>query len=84
MFYSAGFATAIYCFAPVPSEGVFNQDGVNISAMSDFAASDAKMDMVVRIFNGLMHKAVGVVKDAGFRMLVEFKAKLNERPPPGG
>ncbi len=59
--YFAGFATAIYCLAPVPDE--YQQDETERT----FAYSAIKSDEFARSFNSGMRKCVSFTKDAAIR-----------------
>ncbi|HUW18881.1 MAG TPA: hypothetical protein VMW16_06225 [Sedimentisphaerales bacterium] len=71
--YFAGFATAIYCLAPVP-ENRGNHRGEN-----GFVHSVFKSDEFAKSFNLEMHKCLDFARDAA-RQAGEFvKQKLDER-----
>ena len=73
MVYFAGFATAIYCLAPVPE----NQ-AAQFSEKS-FAFSALKSDEFAKSFNTGMHKCIDFSKDAALRVGKALKQKLDER-----
>jgi len=72
--YFAGFATAIYCLAPVPD----SEDGEK-----GFAHSVLKSDEFAQSFNVKMHKCLDFSKDAVQRMSVFLKQKLDEEKADG-
>ena len=71
--YFAGFATAIYCIAPVPE----NQAGQLCE--KSFAHSAFKSDEFAQSFNTGMHKCLDFGKDAALRVSRFIKQKLDER-----
>jgi len=71
--YFAGFATAIYCLAPV-SENQANQ-GIE----KGLVYSAFKSDEFAQSFNAGMHKCIDVAKDAAQRTGKFLKHKLDER-----
>jgi hypothetical protein len=71
--YFAGFATAIYCLAPVPE----NQASEPPAKGSAHAA--LKSDEFAQSFNAGMHKCLDFSKDAARRVGVFIKQKLDER-----
>ncbi len=71
--YFAGFATAIYCLAPVP-ESQYLQNGEK-----GFAYSAIKSDEFAKSFNTGMHKCLDFAKDAAWRAGKLIKQKLDER-----
>jgi len=71
--YFAGFATAIYCLAPVPE----NQ-GRQLREKS-FTTSVFKSDEFAQSFNVGIHKCVDFAKDAACRVSRFVKQKLDER-----
>ena len=71
--YFAGFATAIYCLAPVPE----NQTA-EIHERK-FAYSALKSDEFAQSFNVNLHKCVDVAKDVTERATEFVKQKLEER-----
>ncbi len=73
MVYFAGFATAIYCLAPVPE----NQ-GPEFGEKS-FAFSVLKSDEFAKSFNSGMHKCIDFGKEAALRAGKIIKEKLDER-----
>ena len=68
--YFAGFATAIYCLAPVP-EYQRGEKG--------FAFSALKSDEFAQSFNVGMHKCFDFAKDAACRAGVYIKQKYESR-----
>ena len=72
--YFAGFATAIYCLAPVP-DGQTSGKG--------FAHSVLKSDEFAQSFNVKMHKCLDYSKDAVQRVSVFLKQKLDEERADG-
>ena len=68
--YFAGFATAIYCLAPVPE---------NQTCEKSFVNSAFKSDEFAQSFNAGMHKCVDFAKDAAWRAGRFIKEKLDER-----
>jgi len=71
--YFAGFATAIYCLAPVP------EDYACQSSERGFAYSALKSDEFAQSFNVRMHKCLDFGKDAVRRMKTFIKQKLDDR-----
>jgi len=71
--YFAGFATAIYCFTPAPSDQTSETSGKSL------ALSDMKTDEFARSFNAGMHKCIDFGKDAACRVGKILKQKLEER-----
>ena len=71
--YFAGFATAIYCLAPVP-------DNQNCSySEKSFAYSALKSDEFATSVNSNIHKCIDFIKDAGCQTGDYIKQKLQER-----
>jgi hypothetical protein len=71
--YFAGFATAIYCLAPVPE----NQAS---EAPAEGSASAAlKSDELAQSFNAGMHKCLEFSKDAAKRAGAFIKQKIEDR-----
>lgn len=73
MVYFAGFATAIYCIAPVP-ENQSSEFGEK-----SFAFSALKSDEFAKSFNSGMHKCIDFGKEAALRAGKIIKEKLDER-----
>jgi len=71
--YFAGFATAVYCLAPVP-EGRSGR-----AAEKGFVRSVFKSDEFAQSFNVEMHKCLDLAKDAAQRTGDLIKQKLDER-----
>ena len=71
--YFAGFATAIYCLAPVPAEYQQNE------TEQTFACSVLKSDEFARSFNSGMHKCVAFTKDAVQRAGDYLKEKREQK-----
>lgn len=71
--YFAGFATAIYCLAPVPDE-----QSSRFSEKS-FAYSALKSDEFAKSFNVGMHKCLYYGKDTAKRLSVFLKQKTSNR-----
>jgi hypothetical protein len=71
--YFAGFATAIYCLAPVPEN---QADG---ACEKSFVNSAFKSDEFAQSFNTGMHKCVDFAKDAAWRTGGYLKQKLDDR-----
>ena len=71
--YFAGFATAIYCLAPVPENQAIQ------SGEKGFAYSAFKSDEFAKSFNAGLHKCVDFGKDAACRAGRFMKQKLDER-----
>jgi hypothetical protein len=67
--YFAGFATAIYCLAPVS----------DLSSEKGFAHSALKSDEFAKSFNVGMHKCLCYSKDAAQRASAFLKQKLDDR-----
>jgi len=70
--YFAGFATAIYCLAPVP-ENTSQQ-----ACEKSFAYSALKSDEFARSFRSGMQKCLGLAKDAAGQAGEYVRHKLNE------
>ena len=68
--YFAGFATAIYCLAPVPE---------NRTGEKGFAHSAFKSDEFAKSFNAGLHKCVDFGKGAACHAGKFMKQKLDER-----
>jgi len=71
--YFAGFATAIYCLAPVP------ENRAHQTVKKGFAFSALKSDEFAQSFNQGMHKCLDFAKDAALQAEKFAKQKLNER-----
>ena len=71
--YFAGFASAIYCLAPVPE----NQGGQQ--SEKGFTFSALKSDEFAHSFNVGMHKCLDFAKDAACRAGVYIKQKYDNR-----
>jgi len=71
--YFAGFATAIYCLAPVPE----NQAGQ--PREKSFVNSALKSDEFAQSFNAGMHKCMDFARDAARHMGRFVKQKLDDR-----
>jgi hypothetical protein len=72
--YFAGFATAIYCLAPVP------EDQANQSTEKrGFAHSVLKSDEFAKSFSSGMHKCIDYGKDAASRAGEFIRQKFDER-----
>ena len=74
IFYSAGFATAIYCLAPVPEKqaAFYGEQG--------FPQSAIKSDWFAKSANAALHKLLDFSKDAAGRTTEYIKQKANEKP----
>jgi len=71
--YFAGFATAIYCLAPVPENQAIQ------SGEKGFVHSAFKSDEFAQSFNAGLHKCVDFGKGAACRAGKFMKQKLDER-----
>jgi len=71
--YFAGFATAIYCLAPVPENHGGNSD------QNSYVHSVFKSDDFATSFNSGMHKCLDFTKDAAGRAGKFVKQKLDDR-----
>ena len=71
--YFAGFATAIYCLAPVPDNQSYS------CREKGFAYSALKSDEFAQSFNIRMHKCIDFIKDASCQAGDYIKQKLEER-----
>ncbi len=71
--YFAGFATAIYCLAPVPDSQVSQ------SCEESFVYSALKSDEFAQSFNTGMHKCLDFGKDAAWRVGKFIKQKYDDR-----
>ena len=80
--YFAGFATAIYCLAPVPenrpSEGLVENQSSQVGEKS-FVNSALKSDEFAQSFNVGMHKCLDFGKTAAQRVGTFLKQKLDDR-----
>jgi len=75
--YFAGFATAIYCLAPVPQGRACQTNDEK-----NFVCSVFKSDEFAKSFNTAMHKCIDFGKDAASRAGRFIKQKLDERQLP--
>jgi hypothetical protein len=75
--YFAGFATAIYCLAPVVDEPYLSTD-------KGFAHSAVKSDEFAKSFNVGMHKCMYYGKDAAHRLSAYLKKKAGDEYQPDG
>jgi hypothetical protein len=73
--YFAGFATAIYCLAPVPQE----QTAVTQNCEKSFAYSAFKSDEFAKSFNARMHRCLDYAKDAAERAGNFIKQKYDQK-----
>jgi hypothetical protein len=73
--YFAGFATAVYCLAPVPEDQACESDDDEKS----FLDSALKSDDFAKSFNTGMHKCIEFSKNAASRTAKFIKQKLDER-----
>lgn len=71
--YFAGFATAIYCLAPVP------ENPAGQSCEKSFACSALKSDEFAQSFNAEMHKCLDFAKMAAWRASRFIKQKFDDR-----
>jgi hypothetical protein len=71
--YFAGFATAIYCLAPVPESRVTD------AGEKGFVHSVFKSDEFAQSFNVRLHKCLDFAKDAARQAGKFVKQKLDER-----
>jgi hypothetical protein len=71
--YFAGFASAIYCLAPVP------ENKTSRSREKSFADSVFKSDKFAKCFNMEMHKCLDFAKDAAEEAGKFLKQKLDEK-----
>jgi hypothetical protein len=69
--YCAGFATAIYCLAPIPEAHQLSE--------RSFAYSALKSDEFAQSFNAGMHKCLDFGKDAAQRVKTFVKQKLDDK-----
>ena len=72
--YFAGFATAVYCLAPVPEGKAYSGFG-----QKSFASSALKSDEFAKSFNIQMHKAFAWAKGAAVHTGKVMKQKLDDR-----
>ncbi len=72
--YFAGFATAVYCLAPVPENKACESDDEK-----SFLDSALKSDDFAKSFNTGMHKCIDFGKNAAGRTGEFIKQKLDER-----
>jgi hypothetical protein len=70
--YFAGFATAIYCLAPVP------EDQNTQPGDKSFVYSAFKSDEFAESFNTRMHKFIDIGKDVALRVSKLVKRKIDE------
>lgn len=71
--YFAGFATAIYCLAPV------SEDQTSKTCERSLAFSALKSDEFAKSFNAGMHKCIDFGRDAAYRVAKVLKQKFEER-----
>jgi hypothetical protein len=71
--YFAGFATAIYCLAPVP------ENQADKSCEKSFTYSALKSDEFAQSFNAEMHKCIDFTREAAGYVGRFLKQKLDER-----
>jgi len=71
--YFAGFATAIYCLAPVPENQAIQ------SGEKGFVHSAFKSDEFAQSFNAGLHKCVDFGRDAAHRAGKFVKQKFDQR-----
>ncbi len=71
--YFAGFATAIYCLAPVP------ENQASDAGEKGFVNSALKSDEFAQSFNAGMHKCLDFSRDAVRRAGAFIKQKLDDR-----
>ncbi len=71
--YFAGFATAIYCLAPVP------EDQAREYGRKEFPYSVAKSDQFAKSFNVGLRKWLDFTRDAAARTTEYVKRKVNEK-----
>ena len=74
--YFAGFATAVYCLAPVPDN---QSEGVQSREEEGFPYSALKSDQFAQSFNERMHKCVDFTKDAAWRAGRFIRQKFDDR-----
>jgi len=74
IFYFAGFATAIYCLAPVPEEqaAFYGKQG--------FPQSAIKSDWFAKSANVAIRKLLDVSHDAASKTIQKIKQKSAEKP----
>ena len=72
--YFAGFATAVYCLAPVPENRARR-----LYDEKSFVYSALKSDEFAKSFNTGMHKCIDFSKDAAGHVGELIKQKLDER-----
>jgi len=70
--YFAGFATAIYCLAPVPDEQA------NRTGEKSWKTAMVKSDDFAQSFNVQLHKCLGAAKDVAVRAGKFVKEKIDE------
>lgn len=75
--YFAGFATAIYCLAPVPDNQSYS------FSEKSFAYPALKSDEFAKSFNSKMHKCIDFIKDTSCRAGDYIKQELEERKTGG-
>ena len=71
--YFAGFATAIYCLAPVP------ENYANQNTEKSLVSSALKSDEFAQSFNTGMHRCLDFAKTAAWRAGEFLKQKYNDR-----
>ncbi len=71
--YFFGFATAVYCLAPVP------QNAGNRTGEKNFAHSALKSDEFAMAFNEGLHKLIDFSKSAALRTADFIKQEYNQR-----
>jgi hypothetical protein len=72
--YFAGFATAIYCLAPVPEDQAVYYD------QKGFPYTAVKSDQFAKSFNVSLHKGINYTKDIASRTVDYLKQRANEKP----
>jgi len=77
--YFAGFATAIYCLAPVPEDQISQVRPVSKDCEKGFAYSALKSDEFAKSFNAGMHRCFDYAKDAAERAGRYIKQKYNQK-----
>ena len=83
--YFAGFATAIYCLAPVPEEKGYQRSEVKFTypALKKLKSNEFASNEFAQSFNAGMHKCLGFGKEAAKRMTRYIKQKFEERHAAG-
>jgi len=70
--YAAGFATAVYCLAPVPDQK--SQQSLQLAQVG----SALNSQQLIKSFNSGMHKCIGFSKEAAVEAAKLIRTKVDE------